>query len=161
MLSNSALGYGILSELPWTNSTLLIKFSGIFVLAFSIILLEISMPQALPLDKIWDSCKTAKPVPHPTSKTFESGLRFRNEMDEMIRAIKRSKPQSGFKEVLIPGEPEFNTEQRRIKSGIPLDDVIWKRLMDTAESVGVDTSMYEVEKGGVVLHPSYTLKDRY
>jgi LDH2 family malate/lactate/ureidoglycolate dehydrogenase len=86
---------------------------------------------------------------------------FKKSMDDMVTDIKSSKLAKGFKEILIPGEPEYNTEQRRIKSGIPLDDAIWKRLMDTAESVEVDTSMYEVEKGGVVLHPSYTLKDRY
>lgn len=92
---------------------------------------------------------------------FTSIDEFKKSMDDMVADIKSSKLAKGFKEILIPGEPEFNTEQRRIKSGIPLDDAIWKGLMDTAESVGVDTSMYEVEKGGVILHPSYTLKDRY
>jgi L-2-hydroxycarboxylate dehydrogenase (NAD+) len=86
---------------------------------------------------------------------------FKQSMDDMVADIKSSKLAKGFKEILIAGEPEYNTEQLRIKGGIPLDDAIWKGLLDTAANVGVDTSMYEVAKGGVVLHPSYTLKERY
>jgi len=86
---------------------------------------------------------------------------FKQSMDDMVADIKASKLAKGFKEILIAGEPEYNTEQLRTTDGIPLDDAIWKGLLDTAAAVGVDTSMYEVAKGGVVLHPSYTLKERY
>ncbi len=86
---------------------------------------------------------------------------FKKSMDDMVADIKSSKLAKGFKGILIPGEPEFIEQQRRLKEGISLDDEIWQALVKTAESVGVDTSMYTVEAGGVAVHPSYTLKDRY
>jgi LDH2 family malate/lactate/ureidoglycolate dehydrogenase len=86
---------------------------------------------------------------------------FKKSMDDMIADIKSSKLAKGFKEILIAGEPEFLAEQRRLKSGIPIDNEVWQTFMETAESVDVDTSMYKVEAGGVSLHPSYTLKHRY
>lgn len=86
---------------------------------------------------------------------------FKQSMDDMVTDIKSSRLGKGFTDILIPGEPEYIAEQRRTKTGIPLDDAIWKRLMEVANGVGVDTSGYTVESGGVVLHPSYTLKEQY
>jgi LDH2 family malate/lactate/ureidoglycolate dehydrogenase len=86
---------------------------------------------------------------------------FKQNMDDMVADIKSSRLGKGFDGILIPGEPEYLEEQRRLKTGIPLDDEVWQKLMDTAKSVGVDTSEYTVESGGKVLHPSYTLKQQY
>ena len=86
---------------------------------------------------------------------------FKQSMYDMVTDITSSRLGKGFSNILIPGEPEYIAEQRRTKTGIPLDDAIWKRLMDVATGVGVDTSGYTVESGGVVLHPSYTLKEQY
>ena len=86
---------------------------------------------------------------------------FKNDMDDMIKDIKSARLAKGFKEILIAGEPEYRVQQKRLKSGIPLDDSVWKELMDTVTKLDVDTSGYQVEDGGVSLHPSYTLEDRY
>ena len=63
---------------------------------------------------------------------------FKQDMDDMVADIKSSRLGKGFDGILIPGEPEYLEEQRRLKTGIPLDDEIWQKLMEAASSVGVD-----------------------
>ena len=47
-------------------------------------------------------------------------------MDDMVADIKSSRLGKGFDKILVPGEPEYLEEQRRLKTGIPLDDEIWQ-----------------------------------
>jgi LDH2 family malate/lactate/ureidoglycolate dehydrogenase len=98
-------------------------------------------------------------------EAFTSLSDFKKEMDAVIANIKASKLAPGFKEILMPGEPEWREQARRMKEGIFLDDTIYKGILDTAESVKVDTKPY---KGKIaralkaeITHPSYTLKERY
>lgn len=86
---------------------------------------------------------------------------FKRNMDDMVADIKSSRLGKGFDGILIPGEPEYLEEQKRIESGIPLDDEIWKNLMDEADSLDIDVSQFAVHSGGEVNHPSYTLKQQY
>jgi len=61
-----------------------------------------------------------------------------------------------------PGEPEWREQERRLREGIYIDDEIYRRILDTAEKVGVDTTKYKGKPGRLeITHPSYTLKDRY
>jgi LDH2 family malate/lactate/ureidoglycolate dehydrogenase len=73
---------------------------------------------------------------------------FKRSMDDMVADIKSSKLAKGFKEILIPGEGARAREEQALKSGVPLDDWAWEKLMETAKELGVDTSAYEVEDGG-------------
>lgn len=73
---------------------------------------------------------------------------FKKSMDDMVADIKSSKLAKGFKEILIPGEGARAREEQMLKSGVPLDDWIWQTLMETAEELGVDTSVYKVEADG-------------
>ena len=41
-------------------------------------------------------------------------------------------------EVFVPGEIENRTREKRLKEGIPVDDVFWEALLKTAKDVGVD-----------------------
>ena len=87
---------------------------------------------------------------------------FKKEMDSIIANVKASKLAPGFKEILMPGEPEWREQEKRLKGGIFLDDAIYKGIIDTARAVGVDTEPYKGTTGEVeVTHPSYTLKDRH
>jgi hypothetical protein len=65
----------------------------------------------------------------------------------------------------MPGEPEWREQARRMKEGIFLDDTIYKGILDTAESVKVDTKPYKGKTARAlkaeITHPSYTLKERY
>ncbi|UCG67084.1 MAG: Ldh family oxidoreductase [Deltaproteobacteria bacterium] len=45
---------------------------------------------------------------------------FKQNMDRYIKSIKESGKAKNVEEILIPGEPEFRTESKRLKEGIPL-----------------------------------------
>jgi LDH2 family malate/lactate/ureidoglycolate dehydrogenase len=87
---------------------------------------------------------------------------FKQEMDSIIANIKASKLAPGFPEILMPGEPEWREQEKRLKEGIFLDEAIYKGILDTAKAVGVDTEPYTGRTGEAqITHPSYTLKDRH
>jgi len=65
---------------------------------------------------------------------------FKAEVGRLIADIKASGVREGFKEVLLPGEREFNIEKERRKTGIPVDDKSWTRIQDTCTSLGIETS---------------------
>lgn len=69
---------------------------------------------------------------------FISVDNFKEEMDNLIRAIKNSKPRPGFDEILIPGEIEFRTEQKRLHEGIYIPEKTWNEIKDTAKKLGID-----------------------
>jgi len=63
---------------------------------------------------------------------------FKREMDELIRTVKKSKPMPGFKEVMIPGEPEFTTELSRLKEGIYIPEKTWADMTEKAKMLKID-----------------------
>jgi len=62
---------------------------------------------------------------------------FKSRMDAMIREIKASEPAKGFNRVLLPGEPEFETKNQRLKTGIPLSHPVWEKLIGVKEKYGL------------------------
>jgi LDH2 family malate/lactate/ureidoglycolate dehydrogenase len=95
-------------------------------------------------------------------EAFTSIEEFKKNVDAVIADTKSSDLAPGFKEILTPGEPEWREQERRLKEGIFLDDVIYQQILDTAAKVGVDTFKYKGKAGEAeVTHPSYTLKQRY
>jgi uncharacterized oxidoreductase len=46
-------------------------------------------------------------------------------------------PAPGFEAVLMPGEPERQTAQRRQSEGIVVDDTTWGLIVERAEGLGV------------------------
>lgn len=62
---------------------------------------------------------------------------FAQETRRLIRYLKDTPTAPGAMEVLIPGEPERQSEQARRQQGIPIDDGTFQGLMELAEHVGV------------------------
>jgi len=58
-------------------------------------------------------------------------------MDAMIREFKASQPAEGFSRVMLPGEPEFEQKEQRLKTGIPLSHMVWERLVGVKEKFGL------------------------
>lgn len=62
--------------------------------------------------------------------------RFTNEstfiagISQMIDDLHSMKPAPGFEQIMIPGEPEQRTEERRERDGIPISAALWKYLND-------------------------------
>jgi LDH2 family malate/lactate/ureidoglycolate dehydrogenase len=62
---------------------------------------------------------------------------FKREMDRYIKSIKESAKARGTEEILVPGEPEFRTETRLLKEGIPLPPNTVKDLTALGESLKI------------------------
>ncbi len=62
---------------------------------------------------------------------------FKKNMDRYIRSIKESAKAKNAAEILVPGEPEYRTELRLLKEGIPLAPNTAKELSILGESLGL------------------------
>jgi len=62
---------------------------------------------------------------------------FLKEGAALCDRIKAVPPAEGFDEVLLPGEPEYRTAERRRKEGIPVDEATWGWLTEAAAQLGV------------------------
>lgn len=62
---------------------------------------------------------------------------FRREMDALVQHVKSSAPAEGFDEILVPGEPEYRTMEKRRRDGIPVEEETWHQIQDVAQELGV------------------------
>lgn len=69
---------------------------------------------------------------------------YYDEVEALVRHVKSSRPAPGFKEILLPGEPEFRTARSRELEGIPVDDTTWSRIQAELRHFGVDPKRWEV-----------------
>jgi hydroxycarboxylate dehydrogenase B len=68
---------------------------------------------------------------------FGDPARYRALVEEHLAAAKRMPPAAGRDEVLVPGEPEARSRERRGREGIPLAAATWAELGRVAERFGV------------------------
>lgn len=71
---------------------------------------------------------------------FREVAEFKEEMDNLIRKVRRSKPAPGFKEVLCPGDLELRTKKIREKNGIDVPEATWREIVRTAQKLKLDVS---------------------
>lgn len=69
-------------------------------------------------------------------ESFSSRSEYDNRVRKLIADIKSSPTAPGFKEVLVPGEPEFRTAEQR-KPGIPIPETTWSQIRTVGESLNV------------------------
>jgi hydroxycarboxylate dehydrogenase B len=62
---------------------------------------------------------------------------FPEEASRYVDHVKRAKPAQPGGEILVPGEPEQKSRERRLAEGIPLPDDTWTSIKATARSVGL------------------------
>jgi len=62
---------------------------------------------------------------------------FTGRMEKLVELIKSTPAAPGYDEVLVAGDPEWRTEEERLRNGIPIADGNWKSLVDAAARVGV------------------------
>jgi len=68
---------------------------------------------------------------------------FKKSMDSYIRSIKESGKAENKTEILMPGEPEYQTESERLKEGIPLSPSTVKELIVLGESFGLSLPLMD------------------
>lgn len=64
---------------------------------------------------------------------------FKQDVADFVKFVKSSPPAKGFKEVLYPGEPEWLSEQKRLKEGIPIEDETWRRITGLIKEYGLES----------------------
>ena len=76
---------------------------------------------------------------------FGSGVDFAGDTARFVEWITGSPPSQPGGEVLIPGEIEAKTRERRERDGIPVDDTTWNQLESSARKLGVASSGCEMK----------------
>ncbi len=66
------------------------------------------------------------------------------EIRRFIDYIKSARTKTPETEILMPGEIEDRTRVERLKSGIPVDEVTWGQIVDTALEIGVSQEDIEI-----------------
>ena len=69
--------------------------------------------------------------------SFQPADEFKAKMDEWIETFRLAKPAKGEKHILIPGDPERESEQRIMKEGISLVPAIKDELVEIAAELGI------------------------
>lgn len=69
---------------------------------------------------------------------FRSFEGYAAAVGEKIKRIKSVPPAQGFEEVLLPGEPERRTREKRLIEGVSLPDDSWRSLRDLGSKYGLD-----------------------
>ncbi|GAA5066102.1 LDH2 family malate/lactate/ureidoglycolate dehydrogenase [Thermocatellispora tengchongensis] len=62
--------------------------------------------------------------------------RFREQAEELCRALRDTPPAAGFDRVLVPGEIEARTRRERLRDGVPLTEAEWRELRELAARTG-------------------------
>lgn len=63
---------------------------------------------------------------------------FRKLVDETVSYMKSSRPAPGVEEVLVPGELEFRTMERRRETGIPVDPATLQSMREHGQRFGIE-----------------------
>jgi LDH2 family malate/lactate/ureidoglycolate dehydrogenase len=63
---------------------------------------------------------------------------FKTHMDRWIARFRESKTVAGQGRLIIPGDPERESEQRRLKEGIPLNPKVVEDLQELGKKLGVE-----------------------
>lgn len=69
---------------------------------------------------------------------FRPADEFKKHMDHWIQGFRNCKTIPGEEKVLVPGDPEREMEEERMKNGIPLLDVVVKDLREVGGKFGVE-----------------------
>ncbi|HXM56062.1 MAG TPA: Ldh family oxidoreductase [Candidatus Dormibacteraeota bacterium] len=63
---------------------------------------------------------------------------YRDRVSGVLEGLTRVPPAPGFEAVLVPGDPERRSRERRTREGIPVPDATWIDLAAIAERFGVE-----------------------
>ncbi|MGI9542407.1 MAG: Ldh family oxidoreductase, partial [Cyclobacteriaceae bacterium] len=69
---------------------------------------------------------------------FRPAQEFKEHMDQWIRRFRQSQPVDPKQPVNVPGDPEREAENRRIREGIPLIEPVIKDLKALADELELE-----------------------
>jgi LDH2 family malate/lactate/ureidoglycolate dehydrogenase len=73
---------------------------------------------------------------------FRDRSAVESETDRVFELINEVPPAPGFNQVMVPGEPEIRTAERRLTEGIPVAEDTWAEIVAAAQSVGLTVSQW-------------------
>lgn len=62
---------------------------------------------------------------------------FQNEVTAMVDYLHTATPAAGAGDVLVPGDPERNSREARMRDGIPIDGSSWRSINNAAKAAGL------------------------
>ncbi|MCF6409577.1 Ldh family oxidoreductase [Pseudalkalibacillus salsuginis] len=68
---------------------------------------------------------------------------FKQRVDQMIDEIKSSPAAEGVEEIFVPGEIEYQAEQKRLENGIDLSEEVYEDIKNAGAECGVDIREYQ------------------
>ncbi len=73
---------------------------------------------------------------------FRPADEFKQHMDNWIKGFRSCKTIPGEEKVLVPGDPEREFEEERMKNGIPLLDIVVEDLNKLAEKFSINSGLH-------------------
>ena len=70
-------------------------------------------------------------------EAFAGTETFKSLILEMAEYMTSTPPAEGFQEVIMPGELDFRTREKRLVEGIPVDDSVWSLILESARKLKV------------------------
>jgi len=61
---------------------------------------------------------------------FNGSQDFLNRVERLGEQVKSSKKAPGVIQILLPGDPELMTREKRLKEGIPVNEKLWQQLTE-------------------------------
>ncbi len=62
---------------------------------------------------------------------------FKRRVDDLFRSVRSSPVAPGYEEILIPGDPERRTREKRLREGIYIEDKTWGEISALAKELNV------------------------
>ncbi len=62
---------------------------------------------------------------------------FSGRVEQLVGLMKNTPPAPGYDEVLVAGDPEWRTQEQRLRDGIPIEQGNWELLCKAGARVGV------------------------
>ena len=75
---------------------------------------------------------------------FQTAKEFKSQMDQWIRTFRKAIPVKGQERVLIPGDPERESEKIRITEGINISEEVAKDLQKIGNELGVHFNLEQL-----------------
>ncbi|MCX8491960.1 MAG: Ldh family oxidoreductase, partial [Cyclobacteriaceae bacterium] len=69
---------------------------------------------------------------------FRPAEDFKFHMDKWINRFREAKTVEGQSKMIIPGDPERESEENRLREGIPLNSKVVEDLQELAKKLGVE-----------------------
>ncbi len=70
---------------------------------------------------------------------------YYDEVEALLEHVRSSRLAPGFEEILVPGEPEFRSAQKRQSTGIEVDSKTWSMIREELQLFGMDSERWQPE----------------